>query len=461
MADQSYGLRFDIYERVHLSEDVVGIEELEEIELFPRIQVVPGEEYAALRGHLLLSGLYRGQGESCKLEHWIPVEITIPLSRVNKLEEIAVEIENFDVDLLSARSLNITGVLSLQGIETTTLTGSGEWKDSEFIAAHESRQDDQGEAEFAEGLPVKAWTEGAGAEKQEQEQEQMWSLEPKVPGIRENGAPEWQNSLEYAELPDLSELPENGHRDVISWTEDSPLSTPTLGTDKEPVATNSADKEREGELHAEESYAWFKEEFTEHKYVESAAELDNNTVEVVQAIPRNLEPSEPQEPEPVSEAASAVLATAPTETETSEQFVQDDLDSEPRPQPEEKKELKIALNSKKSDDMALGDEIGISKLLSAPRPNRDPDSLLEQGEGNVKLAAEGPGDEDEEVRWKNLFIGNSEDQSPFRKIRLVIVQREETLDEIAERYNLSTRELQLYNRLAEHNLTEGQVLYIP
>ncbi|MNP78908.1 Stage VI sporulation protein D [compost metagenome] len=85
---------------------------------------------------------------------------------------------------------------------------------------------------------------------------------------------------------------------------------------------------------------------------------------------------------------------------------------------------------------------------------------MEQEEGSVKAAAEEHGDE-EEVRWKNLFIGNAEEQTPFRKIRLVIVQREETLDEIAERYNLSTRELQLYNRLAEHNLAEGQVLYIP
>lgn len=61
MADQSYGLRFDIYERVHLSEDVIGIEELEEIELFPKIQVIPGQDYASLRGHLLLAGLYRGR----------------------------------------------------------------------------------------------------------------------------------------------------------------------------------------------------------------------------------------------------------------------------------------------------------------------------------------------------------------------------------------------------------------
>ncbi|WP_110931735.1 LysM peptidoglycan-binding domain-containing protein [Paenibacillus bouchesdurhonensis] len=453
MADQSYGLRFDIYERVHLSEDVVGIEELEEIELFPKIQVIPGEEYAALRGHLLLSGLYRGQGESCKLEHWIPVEITIPLSRVNKLEEIAVEIENFDVDLLSARSLNITGVLSLQGIETTTLTGSGEWKDSEFIAAHESGQNNQGEADFAEDLPARAWTEEADAE--EQGDEHVRSLESSLSEFSEESTPEWDNSFKSA---DLSELPEAAHQNVISWTEDSPLSASTLWTDKEPIIAKTADDERDGEQYNLGNNAWFKEEYAERRYAEAASGQDDNAVGVVQAVPRELDSSELQEPELTSEAASSA---APIEAETVEEFVQEEADSEIRPQPEEKKELKIALNSKKSDDAALGDDIGISKLLSVPRPNRDPVSLLEQEEGNEKPAAEGQGDEDEEVRWKNLFIGNSEDQSPFRKIRLVIVQREETLDEIAERYNLSTRELQLYNRLAEHSLTEGQVLYIP
>ncbi|MNP82168.1 Stage VI sporulation protein D [compost metagenome] len=68
--------------------------------------------------------------------------------------------------------------------------------------------------------------------------------------------------------------------------------------------------------------------------------------------------------------------------------------------------------------------------------------------------------EGEELRWKNLFI-SSEDQTPFRKVRLVIVQREETLDDIAQRYHLSSRELQLYNRLSEHQVNEGQILYIP
>nr|WP_254639498.1 LysM peptidoglycan-binding domain-containing protein [Cohnella hashimotonis] len=44
---------------------------------------------------------------------------------------------------------------------------------------------------------------------------------------------------------------------------------------------------------------------------------------------------------------------------------------------------------------------------------------------------------------------------------MVIVQREDTLDGIAGKYQLQSRELQLYNRLPDPHLAEGQVLYIP
>lgn len=44
MFDQSHGLRFDIYERIHLSEELPGIAELEEVELLPEIQVIQRED---------------------------------------------------------------------------------------------------------------------------------------------------------------------------------------------------------------------------------------------------------------------------------------------------------------------------------------------------------------------------------------------------------------------------------
>lgn len=120
MFDQSHGLRFDIYERIHLSEELPGIAELEEVELLPEIQVIQREDRAELYGQLLLTGLYRSEDDRTqRLEHAIPVEITVPLTRVSSIEDIGVEIENFDIDLLTMRTVNITGVLSLRGIGGT------------------------------------------------------------------------------------------------------------------------------------------------------------------------------------------------------------------------------------------------------------------------------------------------------------------------------------------------------
>src|SRR5690554_4455447 len=123
MADQSSGLRFDIYERVTLSEEVEGIQELDEIELIPRIELTTQDEQAILKGNLLLKGTYMGgkdQKSSQSLEHSIPVEITLPKERIHDYENIGVEIENFDVDVTSARNLSVTGVLSLKGVEVST-----------------------------------------------------------------------------------------------------------------------------------------------------------------------------------------------------------------------------------------------------------------------------------------------------------------------------------------------------
>ncbi|MNG23840.1 LysM domain protein [compost metagenome] len=60
-----------------------------------------------------------------------------------------------------------------------------------------------------------------------------------------------------------------------------------------------------------------------------------------------------------------------------------------------------------------------------------------------------------------MFLGKLADEQGFRKVRMCIVQREETLDDIAARYGKNTRELSLYNRLQDQSLIEGQVLYIP
>lgn len=454
LADQSYGLRFDIYERVHLSEDVTGIDELEEIELFPKIQVIPGEEYASLRGHLLLSGLYRGGGSAQELEHWIPVEITIPLSRIGRLEDISVEIENFDVDLLSARSLNITGVLSLQGIETSSLVSeTDEWKDREFVTAHEPAANLPGQGEVREAAD--------------------WGDESDNGAVQYNYTEHfraWEQAAQR-ELPGADE-----QQPLLTWNDQtSPLFAQPAVTDKdtEGLATEQW-KARDPELTDEdatenggpertwnaEQAEWLDDEEqpatnVSAAYFEEFEEPENAGMdrESEMAVPVSEDDSLSLEPE-VSVPVSADFGSA-------QEVLAGELepDAEIRPEPEEKKELKIALGSKKSGDSAQDNQFGsISKMLSTHRPDSLPAPDIQEEDTAPIIGEQGDG---EEVRWKSLFIGNTEDQAPFRKVKLVIVQREETLDEIAERYQLSSRELQLYNRLSEHHLAEGQVLYIP
>lgn len=427
MVDQSYGLRFDIYERIHLGDDVIGIDELEEIELYPKVQVIPGEEYASLRGHLLLTGVYRGGGESQQLEHYIPVEITIPLSRVNDLEEIAVEIENFDVDLLNSRSLNVTGVLLLQGIETNVSSTGEEWRDQEFTAEHELPHSEQREprepypgVEEANAIPYAA-----------DEQQEAWVPEQlsTVSGQVFNVDVEQIKPLESLDASSFPVAELVGEPIPVAESHISSFqpAEPSERLTWDDALKSSGDKSEEAQEVAVEAPIQAVSAWTEDSFSPSEEDLP---------VAQSLDAAQLEEGQEVT------------------------LSSTEDKEHEDKPEMKIALGSKKSSDQDGLSSFSISNLLPKHRHIVETDEV-EQEEVEAELIAE---DEDIGNRpsWKNLFIRQeAEEQAPFRKMKLVIVQREETLNEIAERYHLSSRELQLYNRLEEQNLAEGQVLYIP
>jgi stage VI sporulation protein D len=162
-----------------------------------------------------------------------------------------------------------------------------------------------------------------------------------------------------------------------------------------------------------------------------------------------------------SEAVNVEVERIVPETAVEEALLQNEESiPEPIAESEDKPELKVAFGSKKESSTRSEEGVGISSLLaSSGRSAREADGeRTEEAPAGVV-----PEDESqtEEVEWKNLFLGTIVDQNPFRKVKLCIVQREDTLDAIADRYQLSTRELQLYNRLTEQVVEEGQILYIP
>jgi stage VI sporulation protein D len=69
-------------------------------------------------------------------------------------------------------------------------------------------------------------------------------------------------------------------------------------------------------------------------------------------------------------------------------------------------------------------------------------------------------DQTDAVEWKKLFLSANESQQ-FKKVRLCIVHKDDTLESIAEKYGKKPQELRLCNGLNDQDITEGQVLYIP
>lgn len=444
MLNPPYGLRFDIYERVQLPEHVPAIAELEEIELYPRIQVITDQEHAALRGHLLLSGVYIGENKEQEgLQHLIPVEITIPLSRVASVEEIAVEIENFDVDLLSTRSLNITGVLSLRGIEGIQTEETPAWNSDEFTVVHTNSASEQRNSAPREYTGYNPYHHDPAAEAGEAsfDQERTIDTSPVPPTF-------------YAPYITPPSAHDEGQEERDVWN----LPYETLSVDE---GSNQQKDSIIEEQRIENQENWERRETKDNQ--DAGAENSATELSAAPEVWHFETPAEPvislQEAETPIEEQAAEPATIQRDDQEITWEDEGVLLTADVPQPEaedEKPELKVAFGSKKESDAPPADSYGITSLLQKSKRTEEVLQLEEQIP--VEKREE---EQTEDVQWKNLFLGGSTEQTPFKRVKLCIVQREETLDTIADRYQLSTRELQLYNRLSEQSIEEGQVLYIP
>ncbi|MDT3428885.1 stage VI sporulation protein D [Paenibacillus forsythiae] len=434
MYDQSHGLRFDIYERIHLPQDLPGIAALEEVELLPDIQVIQREDRAELHGQLLLTGLYRSEDDRTNsLEHSIPVEITVPLARVSSLDEIGVEIENFDIDLLTMRSVNITGVLSLRGIGGAEPVPA--WQREEFTVAYSPDEEvraDAGEtadpAEEGEGLYENSlWTYGEGiTDEAAQEREQV------LPGITQN---------EDGDESPILNLEEN--QDAKIHTESSqPFGAEEeteLGAQRK--TANSWSHFAAGGTDAASPLAG---ERTSASETAELAEADGA------AQPESADASDDDALETFAQASGV----------SQEEALAQDTGSLPEPplSPEDKQDLKIALGTKKDSGSQTKEHLTFSSLLSSGRAHEQEEVPAEKASSAAPAIA---AESSEDTEWKSRFVRDKDGAEAFRKVRLCIVQREDTLDTIAEKYQLSARELVLYNRLSEQTVEEGQVLYIP
>ncbi|QHW34154.1 LysM peptidoglycan-binding domain-containing protein [Paenibacillus rhizovicinus] len=476
MPSQSNGLRFDIYERVHLPDEVAAIDELDEIELVPRIGIVQQDEQVLLKGHLLLTGVYRSEEQPLSeqaLEHWIPVEITLPLNRIHRLDDISVEIDNFDVDVLSTRTLNITGVLSLFGIEIEQPSSQADWQREEPYTVVHSRGDEEYQSEappFFAGQPEAQPFFAQPPQEQPpfftppQEQPSFWQEEQQ----REAAEREAQRAL--AAQVEAEEAREALARAARS-REQELLAIAQQEVARQEAARQEAVRQEAALLEAARQEAAF-EQATRQEAAQGAEREAFQGVEQQDfAQPEAQALQSEAAPPAAEEAASESASFAQSELEPSirQQAVPPSVNASESVQTfgevsvqdaEERKEIRVALAGKPAEDDAAqqgAGNVSFRSLLQSSRREQEAKAAAElHAEREAAQSRRTSGDE---IEWKNL-LRPSEDNA-FRKMRICIVQREETLDLIAGRYQLQAREIALYNRLNDQSVSEGQVLYIP
>jgi stage VI sporulation protein D len=104
-----------------------------------------------------------------------------------------------------------------------------------------------------------------------------------------------------------------------------------------------------------------------------------------------------------------------------------------------------------------------SKLEQRWEDRQEP--VSEPAEGMESAQREEPGftgndkDRRQQAEWIHWLVGNKSER--FTPIRMVIVQKDETIDQLANRYEVSANQLIRLNRLKTDRLEEGQILHVP
>jgi stage VI sporulation protein D len=353
------------------------------------------------------------------------------MNRISRLDDISIEIDNFDVDLLSARTLNITGVLSLRGISAQPVQEHEElWREEPFTVVHQREAYDEQASHLFNS--------------QNADHEQPYIPEQNYFAAQED----YSIQQQQPEMSDETEATVT----ISAAAFDTGWASSHLFAAQEQQSEEEAEVEEEAR-EAEQEITLASQQTNDEGWLATSQAFSNFSVDSSQdeaSFPDSQQAHEQERTElEVKEPPNAPIAEAVTP-------------QEPVPGPE-KQELRIAVAGKQPQEgSGLAADVGFHTLLQTSRreqaARQAAEKVVAQQRAVEEAKAQASGDE---IEWKNLFLGKRSEDTEFRKIRMCIVQRDETLEVIASRYSLHPREILNYNRLDDSGVSEGQLLYIP
>lgn len=451
---QNNRLQFSVEESICFQKGQ-EVSELLSISLDPDITVQEVNDYVSIRGSLELTGEYnidqtreyaelpatsrfvedvklKGDG-SAELTHCFPVDITIPKDKVNHLNDVFVFIDAFDYQLTDARMLTIQADLAIEGL----LNVSGEAGEEEPRTMPAAVQPEE-ELEPAFRSP-------SNDEEQGKEEEFLIQLD------RSYEEQDEEQPYEEAEETDTD-------------AEAVPIYQSFLGDDTEETkpfftASLSAAERTKREMenpkdaaleHPEEEYELKREK------VEAKPE-EYELKEEKEAKPEEYELKREEaeaEPEPLQRA----YQTHDEPKETPFYGVPPLLEEDQNDREPETFEVEVTQKAEAIDEEEeAGHTIEIPEYSfheqTEPEEERDEMPAADDQEVSAK-------ENDNALYLTKLFTKQGEEE--FTRMRMCIVQQNDTIDLLCERYDINVQQLIRMNSLSlDEELKEGQILYIP
>ncbi|MED4753994.1 LysM peptidoglycan-binding domain-containing protein [Brevibacillus choshinensis] len=487
MALQDGLLSFAIKETIFLSSDRAGIGELQELELVPDVEVLENESYISITGCLQLFGKYEpirdtagsdgGGAETLvqamtfspfrpegsdgpyygweeQIGHRVPLNITIPLDRIAEIGDIYAIVDSFDYKLETPHQLLIDAELKIVGIvlsDQPAASPANPYPDEQPEAAlqEEAWEFAHVASDQPEGVPELASLEDIEQKLMQLEQELERQAEPVAYDSAESTSLYDAPAMEVASrdyYPDqhfgevtesndgqFAAYPEGSYADAsVSWEADTPAiesaayGSPVYGTQ----VTNSDQVEQ---------------------WVDAPIEREEQE-EATLAIHDYHEPD-----------FTPVVTEEAQELEETEVDVQEEAVAEVLAEPEanEEIELRVAISGKPSREES--GNVNITSIFSqASRAKQE--ALALEAESSASSSRRGVSTNAtpstmEAMQNLTSFIRHKEERSS--QLKMCIIQRDETLELISQRYSMPVSKIVEVNRLATEQLVAGQILYIP
>ncbi len=344
--------------------------------------------------------------------HKLLIDISIPADRVESMDSVAIDVEHFDYKLNSAAEMEIEVNLAISGIRQQVEEVEEEVEDTYSLPAfREEEEMDEGEESFH-------------LEITEEELEQFAvnrsaDVADVTPSIMD------ETSAKEAipeKMEEVLEQEEEIHEDSIQERE-------ALQEEIQEIKKDSSQEEallqKEERIIKEEQV--LQEENNSDEEVAEPISHKNTTTEEKQ-----MERSVTQEETEGQEEKEPTLSVQQEETDRKAEAIE-----------EEKTTAEDTADAEIEDFEEEGAEV-----VDVPSE--------ETQQVHIRSAEQ---DIDETSYLSQLF--QEEEDNNYSRLKLYIVQPEDQIHHIAERYQVSTHQLVRTNRLEEEDVSTGQIIYIP